>query len=166
MTSINPNAPAPNQQLAGILSSVPMPTPRPVPTDAASFPLAPGGLLMVGTPTTNVPVAGSEEPPAPGGITGGGDTPPAGAQPGAPTIGNAVATPVADSTPRIDAGPVTAQAAASSGFGTAERAKPMVVTVGDAKFSFPSFRAAARSNTAPEISWGAGWKRVESGGMW
>ncbi|MCW2926223.1 MAG: hypothetical protein JWM86_191, partial [Thermoleophilia bacterium] len=185
MASINPTTPSSNAQLTGITGTVPMPRGSITLADGTQFQLAPGGSFSLGGSTggnfTIVPDTVGQ-PPAAGTsgqvIVGGGSTPPgSGAQPPAPgtTVAagglppTAATTTVAPTTTTAAANPTTASAtgaaATVSGFGKAERGSVKTAAVGDAKFSFPSFKASAKSNTAPAITWGPDWKRVEKNGM-
>ncbi|MCW2955633.1 MAG: hypothetical protein JWO69_502, partial [Thermoleophilia bacterium] len=124
---------------------------------APGAPAAPGTPALVANPVAN-PLAtiGAAAPATTG-----------------PTIIAApgeVPTPTATATPSPAAADMapggTGAAVAESGFGAAERSKPMKASVDGATFGFPSFKASAKSNKAPAITWGPGWNRVEKDGMY
>lgn len=188
MSPINTNNPA-NPQLTGILATTPMPIATPLPNASVNIGAIDGGGFSVNTNPT-MPGAGSA-----GVIGGAGTTPTAGttlapgAQPPPPGSGTvlpgvstaATAAPAAATVP-VAATPVTTTPAATetqtvpengsplanaiSGFGKANRGEPIKASIDGATFGFPSFRASGRSNTAPAINWGPGWKKVEKDGMW
>lgn len=186
MASIPPTS-APNAQLAGIVSSVPMPrannatladgTPATIAADGSNVRI--GGetghgfsIVAPGTPHNAAAATG-------GGaivVGGAGTTPAAGAQPappgtaadGTPTT-PATATPATTAaTPATDAPAAAAEAGPHdlSGFGRQDKNAVMRASVDGASFSFPSFNASARSVKAPAITWGPGWTRVQKDGMY
>ncbi|MCW2962547.1 MAG: hypothetical protein JWM90_2934, partial [Thermoleophilia bacterium] len=61
---------------------------------------------------------------------------------------------------------VVGVAVAKSGFGKAERGKPMQASVDGANFGFPSFKASAKDSKAPKVTWGPGWTKVKKDGMY
>lgn len=188
MSAVNPLNPAHNPQLAGILSSVPMP----------NVPIANPRRVIIGGNDGGftVEALAAQEGIALGGggsqvhvggfgassAAGGAATPADGAQPAGPTgatgSGTApgttvVATPTSGnpattSTPANGGAGETGSplAEAISGFGKANRGEPIRASIDGAEFGFPSFRASAKRNTAPAISWGPGWKKVEKDGLW
>jgi hypothetical protein len=195
MTSINPNATPTSAQLTGIVNSTPMPNVTGTLADGSPFNLSPGNLtlggatgnafsIVNGTPQ-GAAATPAATPAATGGIAvGGGDTALAnGAQPplppgvGTPGTANTAATtpavpgttaastttPTSTNLPTIEE---PSGSGSAEGFGRANRNATMKVTAGGADFSFPSFNASAKSNEAPAIHWGSGWKRVEVNGMW
>lgn len=197
MSAVNPLNPAHNPQLAGILSSVPMPNvpisnPRRVIIGgldggfsvealaaqegiALGGGAANGGQVLVGgagaaagAAVAATPADGAQPTAPPGASTGAIGSGAAGtAIVATPTAGTPAAT--ATTTPATTTG--TGQtgsplAKAISGFGKANRGEPIRASIDGAEFGFPSFRASARSHTAPQITWGPGWKKVEKDGLW
>ncbi|MCW2922621.1 MAG: hypothetical protein JWM98_25 [Thermoleophilia bacterium] len=131
-----------------------------------------GGGLIGGGGTGATPAFGAQPaapgveilpvaPPLPGapGITVASGT----GTSGSPAVSGAAVAAAMTTTPAV-VGSGTAEAV--SGFGKAERANPMKASVGGAEFGFPSFKASAKTETAPAINWGPGWKRVDVDGMW
>lgn len=173
MASINPTPP-PNPQLAGITSRVPMPPVNGTLGDGTPFSLEPGNALTLGGNADNgfVVTANAGNAAA---ATGGGGTPGAGAQPAAPASTPAAARPAAAAAPVTAATPVTttrvpaggkATKVEATGFGRGNKNAIQRVKTGGASFSFPSFNSTRTKNTAPAITWGPQWKRVEKNGLW
>lgn len=204
MSPIQPNNPA-NPQLAGILSTTPMPIATPAPNATTHIGAIDGGGFSINTAPT-LPGAGSAgmiggigATPNLGVVGGGqivvggaGTAPTAGTQlaPGAQPppppgsgIGAAAApaptpTPEPATTPAPAATTITTDAKAAtshngsplvethSGFGKAHRNQPIKASIDGATFGFPSFTKSSRSNAAPAINWGPGWKKVRKDGMY
>jgi hypothetical protein len=179
MSTINPNV-ATNPQLAGILATVPMPAASLSPTGSVSI-----GPAGTGFNITAGPLAGGDAQAITGGgqilIGGGGISPAVGAQPAAPNaaVQPGVLTPTpatpATTTPATTTPATTSDATgdngspltqAVSGFGKASRHEPIRASIDGATFGFPSFNASAKTTTAPAITWGPGWQKVERDGMW
>lgn len=193
MSTINPtNTPVSNPQLTGIVNSVPMPAVAPSPHGSVSIGADGTGFSLPSIPQPGAGQATGASSVSGGGqvlVGGGGQTPANGAQP-APPQGLGTGMVPASSTPTImvptaasgTPNPATTTtttgsaqtdpqvgsplAQAISGFGKASRDEPIKAQIDGATFGFPSFKASARSNTAPEIQWGPGWKKVEKDGMW
>lgn len=192
MSAVNPLNPAHNPQLAGILSSVPMPNvpianPRrviiggndggfTVEALAAQDGIALGGggnQVHVGgfgpAGSATAPANGAQPAAPPGAATGatGSGTAPGTTIVAMPTAG----TPATTTTTATPANGGTGEtgsplAQAISGFGKANRGEPIRASIDGAEFGFPSFRASAKSTAAPAVNWGPGWKKVEKDGLW
>jgi hypothetical protein len=155
--SINMPATAPGSGSAGMIGGT---------GTTPNIGVAGGGQVVVGgagtTPTAGTTPATGAQPPAPG----TGTAFPGVVNPGITT--GETATTTTPATTETQAAPENGSplANAISGFGKANRGEPIKASIDGATFGFPSFRASGRTNTAPAINWGPGWKKVEKDGMW
>lgn len=170
MSTINPTNTTSNPQLTGILNTVPMPRPTLSPTSSANVGASSSSFSITALNQQQVTGGAHDQVLVGGGVNG---VPEHTAQPAAPIT---VATPpVATTTPATTTVATTTTttpgngsplAEAISGFGKASRHEAIRAEIDGASFGFPSFNSTRKTNTAPAITWGPGWTKVEKNGMW